>query len=381
MILVTFIRNHVRFCTKAWSLLAVLIFLSCGRGTLTTQDLSKQTGLVESETGLVTLKLKFFSTWTFSQNMASNGLNLASNPGSLTLDSYILNLANCVSGMSGTSSSATFSVLNHDSNCVVKLTSFVLHGKTYTTTGTGSSPFTTWLVGDKAVFRNSDTDLITVKVVSQLSSPIQSTDYVSYNFENLTQSVSPSIAISDPHTLSLGGQDAPNFKIVSGDATFTGIISSGPSAGYALLNFKLTCTNGPMIVGGYPPSTTFCPTLSGATYSSGIGVDIYGANNSDSTSLFSYKLILDSSGVGTLSFAQAQAAFAAGGDSTVSTSDLVGSTAFNTVTLTGPGPVDQAANIHMFLILQAKNTNSNYTNNIYYSSFQYFAITLPAVNP
>lgn len=361
--------------------LAISLFLilasSCGKHKGSSSSDSSQATNDPSNKTTISIPLLMLEGKSLSLNdNTSQNLALASNPGAMPAGSFSVTLANCVSGFSGTSTSSTINVLLYDTSCLVKLASFVVHGKTYSPTGTGSSPFTTWLAGDTAVFRYSDTDLITVKVVSQLSSPIQSTDYVSYNFESITGTSVPSIIVSASHSLFVAGQDSPNFSINSNDAQFTNIVPSGGSAGYGQFTFKLTCTNGPMIVGGHSPTTSFCPTSNGDTYASGAGVDIYGASNTDSTSLFSYKLILDSGGTGVLTLAQAQAAFAAGSDSTVSSSDLVGSTAFNTITLTGPGPVGNTSYSHMFLILQAKNANATYTSDTTYSSFQYFAITL-----
>ncbi len=312
-----------------------------------------------------------------------NSLSLAA-PGGVSVDSFVMTLANCTSGLSGTNSSQTvMNVYLNDTNCLAKLTSFVLHSQSYIPSGTGSSPFTTWLAGDTAIFRGaSNTDLINVKVVSQLSSPILTPDVISYEFTILKSGTnSASITVSNALSIYTAGQDAPNFQINSGGGLLTGLVSSGGSAGAGIFTFQLICSVSAMTVGANPSYNSFCPTVTpGGTIAGGAsGVDIGNA------SAFSYKLIADPNNApsgGTLTLAQAIAAFVAGGDTTVTLGAGVitsGSTGFNTVALTGPGPI--ASNQKMILILQAKNTNPTYSSNPNYSSFQYFPITLPTVNP
>lgn len=319
-------------------------------------------------------------------HLQEEDLQLAgSNSGGLPVDSFVINVSGCATGESGNTSASILNVYIKDTNCVAKLTSFVLRGQTYAPTGAGAVAFTSWTAGSTAVFQGaSATDLINVKVVSQLSSPVAVSDFVSYNLTvNKVGTNNASIVVGESQSLYVAGQDAPNFIINSGDATFVNINSSG----YGQFTFKLTCASGNMIVGSQTGKTTFCPTVTSGTYASGAGVDVYAASNSDSSSLFSYKLIVDpqnNSSTGTLTMAQAQAAFASAG-STVALADLnpsnTAATAFTTITLTGPGQMATAANRYMILVLQAKDTNSTYTSNTSYSSFQYFPITLPAVNP
>lgn len=315
-----------------------------------------------------------------------NDLQLAgSNSGGLPVSSFVINVSGCATGETGNTSASILNVFIKDTNCIAKLTSFVLRGQTYAPSGAGAVPFTSWTVGSTAIFQGaSATDLINVRVVSQLSSPVAISDYVSYNITvNKVGTNNSSLVVGESQSLYVAGQDAPNFIINSGDATFVNINSSG----YGQFTFKLTCASGNMIVGSQTGKTTFCPTVTNGTYASGAGVDVYAASNSDSSSLFSYKLIVDpqnNSSPGTLTMAQAQAAFASAG-STVALADLnpssTASTAFTTITLTGPGQMATTANRYMILVLQAKDTNSTYTSNTAYSSFQYFPITLPSVSP
>jgi len=282
-----------------------------------------------------------------------------------------MTLASCASGLTGSTAAATINVYLHDTGCKAQLSSFVLHGQSYVPSGTGSSPFTTWAVNDTAIFRGaSNTDLINVKVVSQLSSPISTSDVVSYNFTIIKAGTnSASIVVSNAQTLNAAGQDAPNFKINASDIIFDNITGGGAGQ----FTFKLTCVTSAMLVGGNISFNSFCPSMAGGTLANGAGVDV------GNTSAFSYKLIADASGVGTLTMAAAQAAFASG-DSTVTlaTDILAGNTGFKTSSLTGPGAI--TSNPKMLLVLQAKNQVSGFTTTAY-SSFQYFAITLPTVTP
>ncbi len=295
-----------------------------------------------------------------------SGLGLVA-PGGVGADSFVISLVNCSSGLTGTNSSqSVLHVYLNDANCLAKLSSFVLHSQSYVPTGTGSSPFTTWLAGDTAIFRGaSNTDLVNVKVVSQLSSPIQISDVVSYEFTILTAGTnSASISLASNLTITSVGQDAPNFQLSSGNAFLSGIASSGAG----IFTFKLTCDSGTMSVGANPSYNSFCSTTTGSPN----GVDVGVVNQ------FSYILIADPNGNGTLTLAQAQSAFAGGGDTTVNlaTDILPGSTGFQTQPLTGPGPL--STNLKLILILQSKNPN--FPTNTAYSSFQYFPITLPSSN-
>ena len=306
-------------------------------------------------------------------NLSPNGLGLAA-PGGQAVDSYAITLGSCSSGLSGANSAAGFlNVYLHDTHCLGKLTSFVLHGQTYLPSGSGSVPFSTWLAGDTATFVGSgSSDLIYVTAVSQLSSPILTTDVVSYSYSaNKSGTNSATATVSNSQTIGASGIDAPNFSLSSSNAIFNGIITSGTQAGYGRFTFKLTCASGAMTAGANASYNSFCPTVTaGGTLAGGAaGTDI-GAN-------FSYVLIADPNGNGTLTIAQAASAFS-GSSSTINlaTDILSGSTGFTTNSMTGPGPL--AANIKLILVLQAQNANN--PSNPNYSSFQYFPITLPASN-
>lgn len=287
-------------------------------------------------------------------------------PASVVPTSYVVNLSGCASGLTGNNgTTGQLNVHLKDTGCLGKLTSFVINGTTYQPIGSNAVPFTTWAVGNTATFQGSSaSDLIYVQVISQLSSPIQLTDTVSYEFyyNNLGTNNNGSAAVSNSDTISIGGQDAPNFSLSSGNITFNGVDINGSG----IFTFTLTCVNGPMLTGANPSYKTICPTLSGGT----TGVDV-GVN-------FSYKLIAGSVG-GTITLAQAIAAFNAGGDSNVTLSSTylpAGNNTFVTLPLTGPGVI--SSNQYMILILQSKNSAN--PSNPSLSSFQYFAINLPTTN-
>lgn len=316
------------------------------------------------------------------ESRLSSSLNLAgSAPGSVTPTTIGYDLTGCTSGLSGIpASQSVVNVYLKDTGCYVKLVSFVLNGTTYNLTNFGAVAFSPALAsgstGQVATFAGaSSTDLITILSVSQLSSTNVASDYVSYEFTIIKSGTnSAAITVSSAQSIYTAGQDAPNFVINSGGGIFDNIISSGPSTGYGQFTFKLTCVTGAMTVGANASYNSFCPTITpGGTIAGGArGVDV------GNTSEFSYKLINNINGNGTLTLAQAQSAFASG-DSTVTlaTDILPSSTGFKTLSLTGPGVI--TSNQTMLLVLQAKN--SLYPTNPLYSSFQYFAITLPTVNP
>ncbi len=297
----------------------------------------------------------------------STGLELtSSNP--TAADSFVMTLANCASGLSGTNSSpTTVKVYLNDTSCIVKLTSFVLNSESFTPT----TNFTTWLVNDTAVFTGATSgNKVSLKVTNQLSSPIVNTDSVGYLFTVISaSSTSTIIPSSQSGSLSVTGIHAPDFVINSGNAIWNGLQTSGGHTGYGIFSFTLTCSSGIMTVGANPSYNSFCSTTTG----SNDGVDIGVAN------YFSYKLINDASGVGTLTLSAAQAAFTAGGDSavTLSTDILANSSGFKITNIDGPGPAQ--SNPKMLLVLQRKNPN--HPGDSTYSSFQYFPITVQTITP
>lgn len=344
----------------------VLLIASCGANNADT-DFSVPIKMSSSITA-AELNLKNSNTKLVDKNSPQ-----------IPIDSYVLEISSCTSGQTGKTSDESLKVTMQDTNCLAKLVSFKLSGQAYEPKGAGAADFKTWLAGDTAIFQGIDSaDLIKVKVVSQLSSPIADSDLVSYLFTIASSTKKNSEIIGTGQNITIAGQDAPNFTINANSFTFVNINKYGAGE----FSFTLTCSSGPMTMGKQPGKKTFCPTIAGGS----AGVDVYANSNSDPTSLFSYVLILDPQNggkPGTLTAQQAKAAFTNGG-TTVSLADLNPSStaaiSFTTQTLIGPGQMFVEANRFIILVLQAKSTNPSLTDDPANSSFQYFPITLPPIN-
>ncbi len=335
-----------------------------------------------SEDTNFSIPIKMSSAITFAELNLKNSNQKLPDKGTekLSIENYVISISGCDSGMSGNSSSETVKVKIKDTHCIAKLLSFNLSRQMYTLKGFGAVDFKTWLAGDTAIFQGKDSsDLIKVKVVSQLSNPIIESDLVSYHFTIANTKNKNSEIIGSAQALSIAGQEAPNFTINAEGFSFVNINSAGAGE----FSFTLTCSSGLMTEAKQAGKTTFCPTLSGGKS----GVDIYASTNSDPTSLFSYTLILDpqnGSKPGTLTTQQAQAAFANSDVFSVTLADLnpssTAASSFTTVPLTGPGQMSVEENRYMILVLQAKSPNPSLSADPANSSFQYFPIILPAIN-
>lgn len=357
--------KRLRSCLVLLSSLGFLLH-SCGSGG--GSGSSELAGTLESIEIPVSLK----------EVEIEDGAGLFLAPGGVESSTFTVALDACSSGLSGNNSvQGILNVYLNDTNCLGKLSSFTLNGQAYIPSGTGSVPFTTWQVGDTATFVGSGaSDLMYVEVISQLSSPTVAGDEISYNFKRIVEGTNnATLLVSTASTLAVAGQDAPNFIINAGDISFDNIVPSGPDIGKGQFTFELTCSSGAMTVGNNASYNSYCPTsVAGGTIAGGDpGVDI-GA-------YFSFKLINDINGDGTLTLAQARSTFSAGGDSTITLASdiLAGNTGFTTNSLTAPGTLSTTSK--MILVLQAKNENASFTSNPDYSSFQYFYIILPTVNP
>lgn len=309
-------------------------------------------------------------------------LQLAGTTSGVPVASFIMSLSGCASGLSA-SSTASQTVMNvylADRNCKAKLTSFSDGVLTYTPVG--GTDFTTWAQNDTAIFKSTTTaDFAYLTVVKQLTAGgVVVGDYISYNAVFDKASTSSNLVVGSAQNIYVSGQDAPNFKINTGDASFLTVDSTGKGQ----FKFKLTCnTNNPMLVGAHSTNTTWCPTVLNSVFSSGSGVDVWGASNADSSALLSYVLIADTSGIGSLTLPNARLAFPTmtSGATVNWATDFIGSatnaSGFTTITLTGPGTL--ATSSKMILVLMAKNPV--FPGVLNYASFQYFPISLPAVAP
>lgn len=300
----------------------------------------------------------------------SSGFNLASQTGALAADKFTATLTGCASGLSGVITGGTFNAYLGDSGCIVKLTSLTIHNKTYTSTASGATDFTSWSSGQLATFANAVTgETVEVLVVKQLSSAVQSSDYVSYVFSILQHN--SDVTVSSSHQLLVAGQDAPNFEILNTTVDFVN----------NTLTFQVKCTSGLLISDG--SQYTFCPSYNGASYASGAGVDIAGANNADASSLFNYALIDYDPALNLTSARTAVTSAALASPTQLGTvqspGDLLSFSSnnnygFQTIALHSPQALQSASPYQVILILQAKNTTN--PTDINKSSFQYFAITI-----
>jgi hypothetical protein len=257
---------------------------------------------------------------------------------------YSVSLTGCLSGYTATVNQTSVDgveVYKDDRNCLAKLTSFTVGGATYTNTHTGAVDFTTWLANDMATFASSSGALIRVKVVSQLASPIASTEAVSYNFSELLKGGDTTYLesdVSDAHSITVESQEAPLFDVVA--ANFVGMHDT---SGAAQFTFKLECVDDPT---ASPPTSV--------AMNSGSGPDtLCGANDLQD---ITYKLVKDTYS-STLSITNAEAIFSTAGTSVTLPNaqyqDSGTNEGFNTVTLDGPGGLGTAGNEHMILILKA----------------------------
>ena len=163
---------------------------------------------------------------------AQNSLNLAL---VAAPSHYKMTLSGCRSGLSENTSSAVIKVYSGDHNCRLKLDSFVYNASTYVPkAGAG---FKTWAVNDTAIFVNQANakDLLYLKVSSQISSPVRSTDSIHYELIAPPQSSTPSAPIVIPKAFgsqffALGNNNSPAMD-------FEGI---GPG-GAGIFQFNIYC--------------------------------------------------------------------------------------------------------------------------------------------
>ncbi len=258
---------------------------------------------------------------------------------------HSVSLANCLSGYSATVTEANLDgveVYKDDRNCLAKLTGFTAGGIVYNATNTGAVNFTTWLANDTALFASAGGDIIRVKVISQLASPITGTEAVVYNFSELLDGrgdrVFTEASVSDAHLITVASQEAPLFNVIG--STFMG---ADDTTGAPEFTFKLECVDNPTLA--VPASVAM---------SAGSAANTLCGGNDLNT--IEYKLVKDTySSVVTIT--NAEAIFAtAGTPVTIPThqyADSATNEGFNTATLDGPGGLGTAGNENMILIVKA----------------------------
>ncbi|MEI8028007.1 MAG: hypothetical protein WCI18_16775, partial [Pseudomonadota bacterium] len=195
----------------AWSCFGIL--LSCGQ-----QQKNKRQNEEDSTKG----------------ELISIPVELGPNSGGLLdlrrADGYSLKVEGCRSGYSGTFTEVTkeVNIYKDDQNCLAKLESITLDGTVYQPVS--GSGFQTWQSGDFALFQKVGSADITLRVLvrSQLSSPVLTSDMISYSFSEIKQkdpTTIPSPSVSEPHTITIDGELAPPFQMQL--AGFKGINAKG----------------------------------------------------------------------------------------------------------------------------------------------------------
>lgn len=176
------------------------------------QYTDEETGSETSGT-TTTLKRRTF-LHTFELDSAAASLNLAANATSFSID-----LTGCASTHTATvtQTKAYLEVYEFDRNCLAKLTTFSLNGKTYTPK-TGAE-FDTWLAGDVATFEVASAnpaDELTVTVISTIANPVVAAGVIKYQFSEVTQGATETLGeavVRESASLEVSGQAAPNFSI------------------------------------------------------------------------------------------------------------------------------------------------------------------------
>lgn len=269
---------------------------------------------------------------------------------------YSMTVTGCQSGFTAnlTQDNRVVAILKGDQGCVVRLTSFVYNGNTYIPKS--GANFNNYLVSEKATFVNQadPTDILSVKVNNQISSPVADNDTISYIFGSISAVSSASVSssvTSQSHSISISGQEPPAFNLNSTNPP--AIVFNGlNSLGAATFRFNLFCSK-PMTDGS--GSKTFCPTVTNSTTQ---GCDL---------SQITYKFIKDTYNVSKgerLSDSQLQTIFSSDSTSINMSTDLLTTSpyGFKTQVLTGPGALYN--NPDTILILNCDNL-----------SFQYFPIS------
>jgi len=222
-------------------------------------------------------------------------------------------------------SGGTIRLYTGDTNCIVKLNSFVLGSTKYcassSATGcssaTGATNFSTWLAGDVATFQNSNgstTDKIKVYVQSQVTQGgVLSSDNVVYNFTDINAATSDALSavtVQTPVGLTVNGNPSPNFTV-----TQARILSTNTN-GTDNMSFTLQC---------------------GASMT-GSSLSTYACSGNVLQTQFDYIFISDAYSQGSITVAQANAAFNANTPTTIGNLIVApGGTDLNSNTLANGG--------------------------------------------
>lgn len=269
---------------------------------------------------------------------ANSSLSLSNGKGlGLTADAddFSLDIDSCATGYTNTgitAASAPVDVYKGDIGCLAKLKSLTLGGNVYTP----STDFTTWQVGDTAVFSDG-TNNLNLSVQSTLNDPISGTEAISIAFTEIeagTDVLVAESALGDAHSISVSGEASPAFQVT------TYLLNSVTAAGAGNFGFDLQCEEA--VVGSAGTATCAGQLITGLTY----------------------VLLQDTYG-GTMTLAEAQAAIAGG--TAVATGDVldfgaagVPNGGFNIGSAQGPDQMHN--NPNMILLIGIGGTSFRYIN-------------------
>lgn len=166
----------------------------------------------------------------------SSSLSLAANA-----TAYSITLSGCASTQSATvdETKGFLELYEFDRNCLAKLTTFSLNGKTYTPKA--GSLFDTWQVGDRAVFEvngANPVDELNVEVIETVANPVVAGGTIHYQFSEITVGDTETLGeavVRESQELVVNGQAAPAFVI--NQIEFVGINADGNGE----FRFQLEC--------------------------------------------------------------------------------------------------------------------------------------------
>lgn len=175
-------------------------------------------------------------TFTYNTVVTDDGLSLAANA-----TAFSITLTGCASTQSVTvnETKAYLELYEFDRNCLAKLTTFSLNGKTYTPKA--GSLFDDWGVGDKAVFEvagANPADELNVEVLATVGNPVAAGGTIHYQFSEITQGATETLGeavVRESQSLVVNGQAAPAFTI--NQVEFVGITADGNGE----FRFQLEC--------------------------------------------------------------------------------------------------------------------------------------------
>ena len=322
----------MKHLTLQGTLIASLLTVACGPqlGSVAGGSKDSETTTVDNRRETVTIGV---------------GVEQSSKLSLAAATSFSMSLDGCASGLAYaniTQSNPNVDVYKFDQNCLIKLNSFSLNGITFVPSG--ADPFSSWLLGDIAIFEEAGnpTNVVRVVVSSQLGSPIAGTETVAYSFSQIAAGSDSSLAkstVGNSHSLSVSGQDATPLTIAG--LSFTGMTATGAG------QFVFTLECGQNVTGT-------APALSCA----GTSLDS-----------LKYRLVKDTFG-GTLTVAQASAIFD-GTEVAIADAEKLGVGAASApkggfTTKSGAsalqGPDQMHANPNMLFVVQVAGSSYRYFN-------------------